>query len=211
MSAKLSTADRCLNGVLQYQFWNNNNGNGVVGDVGDTLLRDWTDNSTFVDAPVATTQYGVKVRCSTELSCDTATNSLIIPVPVTCPSSSVGLGTLKVSKPGAGAVGAEPEWDSSISWGGALTVDVIRGDLGLMRSSNGLTNVSSAGCLANDAFMASVDDNTALGFPAYYLMKTPLFCNVALSGAYAAGLADELAGAGGNRDADIVTDPDACP
>ena len=123
----------------------------------------------------------------------------------------MGLGTLKVSKPGAGAVGAEPEWDSSISWGGALTVDVIRGDLGLMRSSNGHHERLLGRMLGERRVRGLVTDNTALGFPAYYLLKTPLFCNVALSGAFAAGLADELPGAGGNRDADIVTDPDACP
>jgi hypothetical protein len=212
LDAKLSAADRCLNGVLQFQFWNNNNGNGVVGDAGDTLLRDWTDTSKFVDAPVTTTQYGVKVRCSTELSCDTATNSLITAVSVACPTNN-NLASLRVSKPGAGAPGAEPEWDSAITWGGTLTVDLIRGDLAGLRSSGGVTNVSTLGCLANNLLSAGVSDNTPLGFLAYYLMKaSDTQCNVpGNAGTYATGVADEQGGAGGNRDADVLSDPDTCP
>jgi hypothetical protein len=212
VSAKLSTADRCINGVLQYQFWNNLDGNGNVGDVGDAMLRDWTDNSTFVDAPLTTTQYGVKVRCSTDLSCDTATSSAILPVSVSCPTSSAGLGTLRVSKPGAGAPGGEPENNATISWGGALTVQLVRGDLTSLRGTGGITNVDTGGCLANDTFLSSVDDNSILGSGAsYYIIKTPVFCNVALSGTYAENLADEIAGAGGNRDSDIAGDPTSCP
>jgi hypothetical protein len=210
LDAKLSTADRCLNGVLQYQFWNNANLNGVVGDGGDTLLRDWTDNSVFIDAPVATTQFGVKVRCSTDLSCDTGSNSVITTVNVNCPTSAAGPSPiLKVSKPGAGAVGAEPEWNATISWGQTINVDVIRGDLGSLRSSGGTTNVSPAGCLLNGVVAASVADNTALGFSGYYLLKTPDLCN--LTTYSAPGVVDEIAGTGGNRDADIASDPDACP
>ena len=212
VSGKLSTADRCINGVLQYQFWNNNDGNGTVGDAGDALLRDWTDNSTFIDAPLITTQYGVKVRCSTDLSCDTATSSAILPVSVSCPTSSAGLGTVRVSKPGAGAPGAEPENNATISWGGSLTVQLIRGDLTSLRGTGGITNVDAGGCLANNAFLSSVDDNAILGSGAsYYIIKTPVFCNVALSGTYAENLPDELAGAGGNRDSDIAGDPTSCP
>jgi hypothetical protein len=51
--------------TAQYQFWIDGNLNGIVGDAGDKLLRDWTDGSTFVDAPLVATRYGVRVRCST--------------------------------------------------------------------------------------------------------------------------------------------------
>ena len=214
LSAKLSTADRCLNGVLQYQFWNNNNGNGVVGDAGDALLRDWTDNATFVDAPIATTQYGVKVRCSTDLSCDTATNSMITPVPVTCPTSGSLLTSLKVSKPGAGAVGAEPEWTSDITWGGTLRIQLVRGDLGSLRSSRGLDERFPGRLLDQQlATRARTPTRPLSASSAYYLMKRlEAGCNLpANAGTFATGSPDELAGAGGNRDADIVIDLDACP
>ena len=89
VSAGNSTANACLSGVLQYQFWNNADENGTVGDLADVLLRDWTDNSAFVDAPLMTTQYAVKVRCSSDTSCDTATNFSILTVSVTCPAVPV--------------------------------------------------------------------------------------------------------------------------
>ena len=210
VTAKSSSVDRCLNGVLQYQFWNNLNGNATVGDLGDSMLRDWTDNSTFVDAPLTSTAYGVLVRCSTDPSCDTASNSALLTVPVTCPTSTAGLGTLKVSKPDL--AGAEPDSRATISWGGALTVQLVRGDLTSLRSTGGTTNVDTGGCLANNVFLASVDDNSVVGSGAsYYLIKTPSFCNVALSGTYAENLSDEIAGSGGNRDSDIANDPTSCP
>ena len=108
----------CINGVLQYQFWNNSDGNGTVGDAGDALLRDWTDNSTFIDAPITTTQYGVKVRCSTDLSCDTATNSAIHPGQRHLPDLDGRSRNAEVSKPGAGAPGgrAREQRDNQLGW-----------------------------------------------------------------------------------------------
>jgi hypothetical protein len=84
LTAKNSTADRCLNGILQYQFWNDANSDGVVGVAPDGLLRDWTDNPNFVAAPLVTNQYGVRVRCSTELAC-TSGNTGVKLVKITCP------------------------------------------------------------------------------------------------------------------------------
>jgi hypothetical protein len=207
LSAKTSTIDVCKNGVAQFQFWNNTDGNGTVGDVGDTLLRDWTDNSTFVDAPLLPTTYGVKVRCSTDPTCDAATNGVLLAVPVTCPST----GLLKVSKPGVGAAGNEPENDATLSWGGlSLNVDVFRGELLTLRSSAGITNVT--GCLL-DGTGASVADNTApLNNATFYLLRTPATgaCNV-VNNSYTEGVGSEKPGAGaGNRDADVATDPDRC-
>ena len=213
VTAKNSTVDRCLNGVLQYQFWNDVNGNGNsdpvngVGDAGDILLRDWTDNSTFVDAPLLTTKYAVRVRCSTNTSCDTASNSIMLPVTVTCPSAStLSVASIKVNKSGA---------DSVITgWGGGLLVKIIRGDLLLMRSTGGITNVNTGGCLANNLFLSTYTDTTAVVAPGqgvYYLVQTPSACNVAFSGSFSENLLSEKALAGGNRDVDIAADPDSCP
>ena len=212
VSAKTSTVDRCLNGVLQYQFWNDVNGNGNsdpangVGDAGDVMLRDWTDNSTYVDAPLQSTKYAVRVRCSTATSCDTASNAFMLPVTVTCPSlSTLSVASIRVNKSGA---------DSVITgWGGGLTVKIVRGDLLTMRAA-GVTNVSTGGCLANNLFLSSYTDTTAVVAPGqgvYYLVQTPSACNVAFSGSFSENLLSEKPGSGGNRDTDIAADPDSCP
>src|SRR5262249_54594787 len=59
LDAGASSMDACPNGVAQYQFWIDANGNGTIGDAGDALLRDFSDNARLVDAPAATTRYGV--------------------------------------------------------------------------------------------------------------------------------------------------------
>jgi hypothetical protein len=212
LDAKTSTVDRCINGVVQYQFWADTNTNGVVGDGPDALLRDWTDNSQFVDAPSTTTQYGLKARCSTDINCDSATNSIALNVPVTCPSTAtLTVTSIKVSKPDLAT--AEPDSRASVSgWGGNLTVKVVRGNLATLRSSGGVVNVDSGGCLANSTFVSSVTDNTAATTSgSYFLLRTPLVCNVPGSGSYSENLSTELPGAGGNRDTDIAADADACP
>ncbi len=214
LSAKNSTVDRCLNGVIQFQFWSDVNNNGVVGDGPDVLLRDWTDNASYVDAPQLTTQYGVKARCSTDPTCDAATNSTTLSVPVTCPTTAANLGRLMVNKPTL--TGAEPDVNATISWGGPLQGKVIRGSLTSLRSTGGITNVDTLGCLYNyptaGSLAASVTDNTSVGDgKSYYLMSTPAFCNVQLSGAFSEGLSSEKAGSGGNRDSDIAGDVDSCP
>ena len=125
-------------------------------------------------------------------------------VPVSCPGlGTLSVGAIKVNKPDAIITG----------WGGNLTVKVIRGDLQTLRSSGGVTNVNASGCLANNTFVSSVTDTVvpAPGTGVYYLVQTPSACNVAFSGSFGEGLPDELPGSGGNRDADIAADPDACP
>jgi hypothetical protein len=215
LDAKTSTADRCVNGIVQYQFWADTNANSVVGDLGDVLLRDWTDNAQFVDAPATTTQYGLKARCSTDPNCDSGSNSIALNVPVTCPSTAtLSVASIRVNKTG-GIGGAEPDNNATISgWGGNLTVSIVRGDLNTLRSSGGVTNVESGGCLANAAFVSSSTDNSApsAGNGKYYLLRTPQVCNVVGSGSYSENLASEKPGAGpGGRDADIAADADACP
>jgi hypothetical protein len=214
LEAKGSSVDRCINGVIQFQYWVDTNVNGVVGDAGDTLLRDWTENSAYVDAPLVTTQYGVKARCSSDVNCDSATNALALNVPVTCPSSAtLSVASIRVDKTG-GLGGAEPDANATIGgWGGNLNVSIVRGDLIALRASGGVTNVESGGCLVNGAFVSSAADTSAVapGAGKYFLLKTPQVCNVVGSGGYTEGVASEKPGAAGSRDADISADPDACP
>jgi hypothetical protein len=214
LDAKGSTVDRCINGIVQFQYWADANVNGTVGDAGDVLLRDWTDNSVFIDAPLVTTQYGLKARCSSDPNCDSATNAIALNVSVTCPSTAtLSVASIQVGKTG-GLGGAEPDANVTINgWGGNLTVSIVRGDLIALRTSNGVTNVSSGGCVANAMFTAFASDTSlpAPGAASYFLLRTPSVCNVVGSGTYSENQASEMAGAGGGRDADIAADPDACP
>jgi len=214
LEARGSTVDRCLNGIVQFQYWADANVNGIVGDAGDVLLRDWTDNSTFIDAPLITTQYGVKARCSTDPNCDSASNGIALNVPVACPSTAtLSVASIRVGKT-AGVGGAEPDGNVTIDgWGGNLTVSLVRGDLVTLRSSAGLTNVATGGCVANGTFTAAVSDATlpAPGAGSYFLVRTPSVCNVVGSGTYSENQVSEKPGAGGGRDADIAADADACP
>jgi len=214
LEARGSTVDRCINGIVQYQYWADANVNGVVGDAGDVLLRDWTDNSTFIDAPLVTTQYGLKARCSTDPSCDSGSNAIALNVLVTCPSTAtLSVASIQVGKT-AGLGGAEPDGNVTINgWGGNLSVSVVRGDLNALRSSGGLTNVETGGCVANGAFTAAVSDVSvpAPGGGSYFLVRTPSVCNVVGSGTYSENQISEKPGAGGGRDADIGADADACP
>jgi hypothetical protein len=208
LDSRTTTIDRCLNGVVQYQFWIDGNENAIVGDVGDVLLRDWTDDSMLVDAPLS------RARCSSDTSCDSATSSIVVHVPVTCPSTAtLSVASIRVGKT-SGLGGVEPDGNVTIDgWGGSLTVSIVRGDLNALRSSGGVTNVESGGCVANAAFVASVADVSALspGAAKYFLLRTPPACNVTGSGTFSENQPGEVAGAGGSRNVDIAGDPDACP
>jgi len=222
LSAKDSTIDLCKNGVAQFQFWNNANGNGIVGDGGDTLLRDWTDNSTYVDAPLLPTSYGLKVRCSTDTACDAAGQSVLLPVSVTCPTA----GILQVDKT-LNAAGSEPENNVTVSWGSSLTVDVFRGDLGALRSSLGVTNVETSGCLLDGVGSSTGNPTSAAPYaPAtpqlleasYYLLRSTVTgaCNLVPNSYREPGLSPPVidspgtGGGGLNRDGDVAADADRC-
>jgi hypothetical protein len=84
LDAGASSADRCLDGVLQYRFWLDGNGDGQGGDPADTLLRDWTDDRFLLRAPAATRTYVVDARCSSAPGCVGSTSRLVV---VDCPAS----------------------------------------------------------------------------------------------------------------------------
>jgi hypothetical protein len=91
LDASASTADRCLDGTLQYLFCidgNNNNNCDAIGPGGlDTLLRSWGDNPIFLDAPEVTSRYAVDVRCSSDQLCK---GSVLNTVNVGCPGGGIG-------------------------------------------------------------------------------------------------------------------------
>jgi hypothetical protein len=226
LSAWNSTVDACPSGVLQFQFWNNNNGNGVVGDAGDILLRDWTDNATFVDAPPLTTQYGVKARCSTNPNCDSATNSTVLIVPVTCPGVGQGPFTQTITMTKVpGQPGAEPHPAVTINWPTAESVDAIRGSLNgtpvdpatqvLKRTPVATSSFENTVnlCLATNSALATslaedVDPGAGSGF--YYLVRGQ-------QQNYTTGAVKERGGVGAfcntprPRDTELAMDPVVCP
>jgi hypothetical protein len=135
---------------------------------------------------------------------DTCTGGVCVGTPVPTYFSGF-LSVSKVSLPGG-----EPDGNVTVSWPTVRTVDVVRGDLPAMRSSGGVTNVNL--CIANDLNGTSVADNAVPpSGTAYYFLARAFAPGCAVVGSYTEGVASEKVGAGGNRDADIASDPDACP
>jgi hypothetical protein len=192
----------CVNGVLQYRFWVTNN-NTTVGDAGDELLRTWTDNPIIADAPNNTTRYGVQVRCSALTTCQ---NSATTSVTVSCPTTNTAVAAFPQS------IGFSNK--TTVSWTSAALVDVIRGDLIQLRTNVGQFNGTVDTCLGNNVTVSSVADATvpAVNGGKYYLVRgagASAYCNAGNS--WKTGVAAEKPGVGGDRDADIDLDPDACP
>ena len=211
LNAQNSTIDQCNNGIAQYQFWIDTNGNNTIGDAGDTLLRDWTDNSQFIDTPNVTTGYGVLVRCSTATSCD-PTNSVKLTVGVNCPTAGNAKGpfdqAIKVDK--VALLTAEPDSNTTVNWAASRSYDLVRGDLIALRASSGNYNGPVTACVGNNGSGTSVADATspgAAGTGLFYLARpiTAQFCNEIPS--YSTNNAKETAG----RDAEINADGNTCP
>jgi hypothetical protein len=84
LDAGASFADRCTDGVLQYRFWRDDDGDGQGGGTTDALLRDWTDNPVLVRAPSETARFVVDVRCSGGPGCSGSAARTVV---VDCPAS----------------------------------------------------------------------------------------------------------------------------
>jgi hypothetical protein len=199
-----------LNGVLQYQFWNDLNANNVLSVAdGDTLLRDWADSSTFVDAPQGTTTYGVQVRCSSDTACDQsgldATSRTIAQVSVPCPSTGTAKAkfgqSIAVNKGGIG--GAEPDLTSTVSWGVPGLVDGIRGNLSALKAASGNYTGTVLACIGENVnvnALASDNLNPGAGQAFYYLVRPAVLTLCNETGfSYSTGHPKEAAG----RDAEI--------
>ncbi|MDH3786053.1 MAG: hypothetical protein OEV00_12090, partial [Acidobacteriota bacterium] len=85
VTADTSSATACLDGVLQFRYSIDLNGDDMSGGPGE-LFRDWTDNPDLLQAPTATTTYVVDVRCSNQTP-TLCQDSAAIEVVVTCPST----------------------------------------------------------------------------------------------------------------------------
>ena len=158
-----SIADRCLDGLLQYRYWIDGDGNGVSGDNTDTLLRDFTADPTFVDAPARTTDYIVEVRCSADPTCVT---ELARRVPVDCP------GTTGFDALGGPIVAAA---DASFSW--PLAVASAPRVQGLLSALDASYVTTATGSATGTSFSTIGDDPTS-GDGIWYLVKAEgRFCN----------------------------------
>ena len=147
-----SVADRCLNGVLQYRYWIDGDGNNVGGDPADTLLRNWTDNTAIVAAPVLTTTYVMDVRCSTATTCVGTTATTVA---VNCPSSG-NLGFPTVTAPDK----------TTMSWGNLLAHNWAKGNLAQVGSY-----ITSGTGLGNATSYDTSADNPLAGQGLYYLFR----------------------------------------
>ncbi len=193
LRASDSFVDRCADGILQFRFWEDVNGNGVPGDGEDRLLRSWSEDPTLLQAPAVTTRYALEMRCSSLPSCGASTSTLVT---VPCPST----GTARTPFGQAIAFASKAQ----LSWAFAAPVDVIRGDLAALRAGGGQFTGTVDACLVNDVTASSVNDATApaAGAGKYYLVR----------GAGPTGFCNATASWGtGDRDADLAADPNTCP
>jgi hypothetical protein len=157
LSAIDSVADRCLGGVLQYRFWIDGNSNAAGGDPTDTLLRSWTDNPEIVQAPGATTNYVVEVRCSADPAC---IDSAALLVGVDCPAS--------------GSLGGFPPVlatdKNTLDWGMSLSYDYGKGLL------SDVSTYTTSGSGPNQGPASSFDvamDNPSGESGLWYLFRQP--------------------------------------
>lgn len=209
LDASGSTADRCVGGVLQFQF----SANGSV-------VQDWSDIATYTDTPMVDTDYSVLVRCSTLTSCigGAEVDKLnTVHVPVGCPTTSTltwpvlpsGAG-LFVNKTG-GLGPAEPDQNLTVLWGAPTIAwsDVIRGDLNALRTLKTFKGTVLS-CVLNDTLVSSTADGSVLtpGNGFYYLGRGGT-CNV--NPYHWNDAVPTPASQSVNRNGQIQSDPISCP
>jgi hypothetical protein len=195
LDASASAADTCPGGPLLYRFWHDRDGDGALTEGPDRLLRSWTDNPILLDTPHYTRAYAVEVRCSSQVSCADRAD-VLVPVPCVAPLFS----TLRFLFKGF------------LTWEVPAPVDVLRGDLDALRASGGDFQGTVIACDANDRDFdyTRVADEPAPGSGFYYLAREagPTYV---CGRSWGTGSPAELPGAGGDRDADLVLDPNTCP
>jgi hypothetical protein len=198
LDASASSVDRCANGILQFQFWIDGDTDGVLGDPDDTLVRDFTDEPVLVVAPMATVDYGVRVRCSTDISCQAGA---VTTVTVNCPAEAASSRSFPES--------IEFANPSTIEWSSEQQVDAVRGDLIALRSFQGFSGTVDE-CVADDEITDWLDlsgePSLASGAAYYYLVRPmPEFCNEPAS--WSTNTSEESP----DRDTEIGSDSDRCP
>jgi hypothetical protein len=163
LSALGSSADRCLDGTLLYQFWIDGDGNGTLGDAEDTIAREFAVDPIFEDAPSLTTRYGVRVKCSSS--------------PAPCTDDETVLVT--VGCPGAPGTYLSEAWWTNLRFDDETTlvtplahqrIDAVRGVLNALRAGGAFGGET---CLASDLSGRTITDaaTPASGDGFYYLLR----------------------------------------
>jgi hypothetical protein len=213
-----TSVDSCLMGPKQYQFWVDGNGNGIAGDAGDTLLRDFSDLPTALAAPDATEQLAVIAACPGEPLCDTdGSATAVATVTVNCPPgitrSAFGQ-TIYVEK---GLYGGYI--DTEIRWTAPKAFNWVRGCLfgtchgGVTLRGSGTFTGTIDSCQSSPVAASSVIDTSAAdttpGNTWFYLVRG----RVAACGATAPGYTTNAASESSGRDTALDVDPVAgtCP
>jgi len=164
LSAVASSADRCLNGTIQYRFCMS--ADNDCADSGDTILRSFTDNPDLIDAPATSTKYAVDVRCSSLQTCAASTG---LTVSVACPTDNLFPTVLWPNK-------------TSMTWGTSIAYQVAGGvNSGLATYTDTLPTDPAVAQPAASSFAAAA--TPASGTFNWFVFrpagaKTPLgFCN----------------------------------
>ena len=214
LSAYGSNVDSCPSGNLEYQFWIDENDNGVAGDAGDTLLRDFSNLWSHTFFAWSSDRLAVLTRCSSVTACDSAdgSNTATTLLSVTCPTGvdyDAFNHTIRVE-------GHSISW-----WPDVSVVDVLRGWLVGTPTAPATSTLKGAGsftgsvaeCIASNlgpvtTIEATVDPDPGSGF--YYLVRgQPSESCAATPPGYTTNAPKERPG----RDAEIEADPTAaaCP
>jgi hypothetical protein len=149
-----SVADRCLDGVLQFRFWIDGDGDGLGDGAQDVRLRGWSETARVVQAPAETTRYVVEVRCSSDLDCSDSETRTVV---VACPSSG-NLIFPEVLAPSKGA----------LAWGSSRLFDYAKGLLHNLSSYT--TTATGQGVGPASSFPISADVPPA-GKGLWYLFR----------------------------------------
>ncbi len=204
LSGEDSTATSCVGGTLQFRFYLDvTPGGGFDGS--DVLLRDWTDNPIYMDAPSSSQAYGLEVRCSSDTLCEGFADETLN---ITCPDST-GTGsfksTVRLVKDNVVDAGAGSKTVTiTANWASSVKVQAVNGDLDALLGTGTYTG-TVIGCLKNLSDPATTtfsDTNTiAPGNGIYYVVRGNLCNNFSYGGE----------GEAVDRDAQIDADGNACP
>ncbi|HEX5044808.1 MAG TPA: hypothetical protein VFV75_18055 [Candidatus Polarisedimenticolaceae bacterium] len=208
LDASGSSANSCPGGFL-YRFWHDRDDNGVLGEPVDKMLHSWTEDPILVVAPHHTKRYAVEVVCPSRVSCGDSADVLL-----TVPCIVPYFNSLRFAKSACPENSSCVDYLFEISWDAPGAVDVFTGDLDALRASGGAFQEtgSGVGCSWNDVFLESYfqGPHQYPGRNFYYLVREagPVY---ACNSSWGTGSPAELPGAGGDRDADLALNPEACP
>jgi len=139
LNAAASSANQCADGTIHFRFWEDLDAS-LTFSVGDTLIRDFTDNPIAIVAPNVNTTYGVDVICTSNPSCPSTDAVVTVDVVVNCPQTSTLIsGTFP---PVLQGVLVSPGV-KRIQWTGVRYVDAIRGDLVKAGAANDLRDLGT--------------------------------------------------------------------